>query len=179
MKYTLSEKQVLRRLRIPDFRHITKDKIVKFASLLPRMDPEVAKKALEQFPSFRELAGDIVIHYKEIVDKAFEENRISQQAFYDACNSIIASLQKELDDENIDATERDRIENKMIKVAEMIGEKDRENKGMILTILGGTASFFLLIVGGAAAVLGANNKHSNGGTSLPDNDVEDDDFIEV
>lgn len=37
----------------------------------------------------KDLAGDMVTQYKTIVDKAFEENRISQQAFYDACNSII------------------------------------------------------------------------------------------
>lgn len=89
MKYTLSEKKVLKKLGIPDFRHMTKDKVMSFATMLPYMDPEVAKKALEQFPSFKDLAGDMVTQYKTIVDKAFEENRISQQAFYDACNSII------------------------------------------------------------------------------------------
>ena len=102
MKYTLSEKKVLKKLGIPDFRHMTKDKVMSFATMLPYMDPEVAKKALEQFPSFKDLAGDMVTQYKAIVDKAFEENRISQQTFYDACNSIIQSLQEELRDEHID-----------------------------------------------------------------------------
>lgn len=52
MKRTLSEKKVLKKLGIPDFRHMTKDKVVEFASMLSRMDPEVAKKALEQFPEY-------------------------------------------------------------------------------------------------------------------------------
>ncbi|MBO4218358.1 MAG: hypothetical protein J5887_02475, partial [Erysipelotrichaceae bacterium] len=99
MKYTVSEKKVLKKLRIPDFRHMTKDKVMNFATMLPYMDPEVAKKALEQFPSFKDLAGDMVTQYKAIIDKAFEENRISQQAFYNACNSIIQSLQEELRDD--------------------------------------------------------------------------------
>lgn len=129
MKYTLSEKKVLKKLGIKDFRHMTKDKVVSFASMLPYMNPEVAKKALEQFPSFKDLAGDMVIEYKAIVNAAFEENRVSQKAFYDACNSILESLKTELEDDEIDAVERDRIEDKMIKVAGMIGEKDRENKG--------------------------------------------------
>lgn len=51
MRYNLSEKKVLKKLGIEDFRHMTKDKIVQFASMLPQMDPEVAKKALEQFPA--------------------------------------------------------------------------------------------------------------------------------
>ena len=72
MKYTLSEKKVLKKLGIKDFRHMTKDKVVSFASMLPYMNPEVAKKALEQFPSFKDLAGDMVIEYKAIVNAAFE-----------------------------------------------------------------------------------------------------------
>ena len=35
----------------------------------------------------------------------------------------------------------------------MIGEKDSENKGMILKGLGGVGAFFLVIVATAAAVL--------------------------
>ena len=33
MKYTISEKKVLKKLGISDFRHMTKDKIVKFANM--------------------------------------------------------------------------------------------------------------------------------------------------
>lgn len=177
MKYTLSEKKVLKKLGIPDFRHMTKEKVMSFATMLPYMDPEVAKKALEQFPAFKDLAGDMVIQYKAIVDKAFEENQISQQAFYDACNSILQSLQEELRDDDIDMVERDRIENKMIEVARMIGEKDRENKGMILKTLGGASVFFLAILGGAAALLGSNTHFSSGGDLLADSSDDNDDYI--
>ena len=48
----MSEANVLKKLDIEDFRHITKDKVIKMASMLDKMDPEVAKKALEQFPEF-------------------------------------------------------------------------------------------------------------------------------
>ena len=179
MKYTLSEKKVLKKLGIPDFRHMTKDKVMSFASMLPYMDPEVAKKALEQFPSFKDLAGDMVNQYKAIVDKAFEENRVSQQAFYDACNSIIESLKEELRDDEIDSVERDRIEDKMIKVAAMIGEKDRENKGMILKVLGGAAFFFTVVLAAGATLLGSNSRLSHGGNQLADaDDDQDDDVIE-
>lgn len=50
MNKTLTEKQVLKKLGIPDFRHLSKEKMIKLATMLPHMDPEVAKKALEQFP---------------------------------------------------------------------------------------------------------------------------------
>jgi hypothetical protein len=38
--------QVLKKLDIPDFRHLTKDKVIEFATMVPRMNPEVAKKAV-------------------------------------------------------------------------------------------------------------------------------------
>ena len=63
MQRTISEKKVLKKLGITDFRHMTKDKVVKLASMLPYMDPEVAKKALEQFPAFKDLASDLVSQY--------------------------------------------------------------------------------------------------------------------
>lgn len=162
MKYKLSEKKVLKKLGIPDFRHMTKDKIMSFASMLPFMDPEVAKKALEQFPVFKELACDMVMQYKAVVDKIFDENRVSQQAFYDACNAIIESLQEELRNDDIDSIERDRIENKMIKIAEMIGEKDRDNKIMLFQILSCTAGIVAVCVAASAAILGLKTRFSQG-----------------
>ena len=44
MGKTLTEIQVLDKMGIPDFRHMTKDKVMSFATMLPQMDPEVAKK---------------------------------------------------------------------------------------------------------------------------------------
>ena len=74
MKKLLNEKQVLKKLEIDDFRHITKDKIIKMASILDGMEPEVAKKALEQFPEFSNTAKEILFNYKEILDKAIISN---------------------------------------------------------------------------------------------------------
>lgn len=52
MVHQLSEQRVLKKLEIEDFRHLTKAKVIKLASMLDRVDTEVAKKALEQFPEF-------------------------------------------------------------------------------------------------------------------------------
>ena len=45
MPKTLTEAQVLEKLNIPDFRHLSKDNVMSFASMIQNMDPEVAKKA--------------------------------------------------------------------------------------------------------------------------------------
>ncbi len=169
MAYSMTEKKVLKKLGIPDFKHMTKDKVIKFATMLPYMDPEVAKKALEQFPAFKDLATELVTQYKNAVDKAYESNSKSQDAFYAACNRVIDSLQKELEDDNIDSEERSRIEDKMIDVATMIGEKDSENKGFIMKILAMFVPIAVLFVTSASAILGANSHASSSDEDDKDN----------
>lgn len=61
MQRTISEQRVLKQLGITDFRHMTKGKVVRFASMLSYMDLDVAKKVLEQFPAFKDLAGYLVL----------------------------------------------------------------------------------------------------------------------
>ena len=55
-----TEQQVLKKLDISDFRHLTKEKVIAFATMVPKMNPEVAKKALEQFPNFASTSLDVL-----------------------------------------------------------------------------------------------------------------------
>lgn len=156
MQRTISEQKVLQRLGIQDFRHMTKDKIMRFATMLPYMDPEVAKKALDQFPAFKELAGQLVIEYKNIVSNTLTDNSESQKAFYITCNSILDSLKQEVQRDALSAEERAHLEDKMLQVAIMIAEKDSENKRFLLKLVAVVGFFATGIIGVAAAVLGTN-----------------------
>lgn len=60
------------------------------------MDSEVTEKALEQFLAFKEMTGQLVIEYKIVVDKELSENSVSQNAFYQVCNSIFGGLKQEI-----------------------------------------------------------------------------------
>ena len=137
----LTEQKVLRKLNIEDFRHLTKDKVITMASMLDKMEPEVAKKALEQFPEFSNTAKEMLVGYKDTLDKGLESNRESVQSYYDSCKSIIEVLQKQLDDENLSFEERKYIVDKMLEISRMMGEKDSENKKFIATmaVVGATA----------------------------------------
>ncbi|WP_297960573.1 hypothetical protein [uncultured Ruminococcus sp.] len=170
MKRTIKEKKVLKKLGIPDFRHMTKDKIIKFATMLPYMDPLVAKAALEQFPEFKDMACNIIFQFKESMDTALQHNDKSQDEFYLTCNRIIDSLEKELEKENISSEERDRIEDKMIMIAKMKGEKDTENKKFISRILLGGAGLATFFGVAAASLLGGNSQ-----ASVNENDMIEDD----
>ena len=67
MNKQLTEQQVLHKLEIPNFRHLTKDKVMTFASMLHNMDPIVAKKALEQFPEFAKMMLEVMHDYKSVL----------------------------------------------------------------------------------------------------------------
>ena len=179
MKYSITEKKALKKLGIPDFRHMTKDKVVQFTSMIHKIDPEVAKAAIEQFPEFRGMATDMVNTCKEVVVKLCESNNHSQDQFYSACNSIISSLQKELEMPDLSSSDCDRIENKMIQVAEMIGKKDSENKKFLRKLAAGTLALGALFAGTAAAILGSNSQINAQDGSLDDEEDEKaDDMID-
>ena len=171
MNRTLSEKKALKQLGIPDFRHMTKDKIIQFSSMLHKMDPEVAKAALEQFPEFTNSAKEIVNCLATSIDNLTEANKANTQSCFDICNGIVDSLKEQLKDENLTFEQKMQIEDKMIVVAQMVHEKDSENKKFSIWM---TAAFGLIgtaILGGIASAIGINS--STDGDSSDDEDIID------
>lgn len=152
----MSEAKVLKKLDITDFRHLTKDKVIKMASMLDKMDSEVAKKALEQFPEFTNTTREMLSEYKESLDKGLEFNNESVKAVYDTYNAIIVLLQKELENENLTFGQKKYIIEQMKDVAEKVDKKDTENKRFIA----GMATLATIVVGGTVvaltSVLGGN-----------------------
>lgn len=170
MKYTVTEQKALKKLGITDFKHMTKDKVVKFTSMLPKMDPEVAKAAMEQFPEFCSYGKEVVKSFMSVIDKTLESNKGSVDQFYNTCQEIIHSLQKELENNNLSPDERSRVEDKMILVAQMLSEKDSENKKWYLWIVGIVGALSLGALGTGAAILGGN-------TSIGRSRKEDDEDV--
>lgn len=158
MNRLLTEQKVLKKLGIEDFRHLTKDKVITMASMLDKMDPEVAKKAIEQFPNFSDTMKEILRDYKESLDKAQEANAESVKSFYDSSNIIINSLQKELERNDLTFEEKKYIIDKMVEVNKMKGDKDSENKKFIATMaLLGVATVGI-VAGALSSALGGNTK---------------------
>ena len=167
MSRTLSEQKVLKKLDIPDFRHLTKDKIIAFASLLPQMDTEVAKKALEQFPNFASTSLEVMREYKSILENAIVSNSETTKASIYMYNQVMISLQKMVDDENLTFDERVYILEQMKEIAILVDKKDAESKNTTLNIIGIAGTVALGLVAALSATLG-----SNVAASLPSDDEE-------
>ena len=156
MKRTISEQKVLHKLGIPDFRHMTKEKVVEFATILPKMDPEVAKAAIAEFPNFKDLSLALVDQYKEVIDAVLHENRAGQEAFYEACNLILETMRNELEQEGLTSEDRDRIETRMIDVAQRLQENISENREFLKSIARNAALTMGFVLALCGALLGAN-----------------------
>ena len=161
LKRQISEKDLLRLLDIPSFRHMSRDKLVSFVSALPEIDPEVAKKALEQFPDFASAMVEITGRYKEIIDKCLEGSDADTATVLAACSAINDSIQHELEKDELTFEERERLIDKSIQVVQMMREIDADNKrfrthiirvatvalgiavGALITALGGKANVSL------------------------------------
>lgn len=153
MQKQLTEKEVLKKLDIPDFRHLTKDKVVSFASMVSQMDPAVAQKAIEQFPQFASVTLEALKDYKAVLDKALDKNSESANRCYDIYDKITDVLTKCLGDEDITFEEKKYYIEQLKEIARMAEARDVDNKkfnwGLIVT--GGIA--ILSALGFAAAVL--------------------------
>lgn len=174
-----TEEKVLKKLGIPDFRHMTKDKIVKFASILPRMDPAVAKEAIDQFPQFKEMASELTNALKDMVDKAFKSSEESQKYFFEACNNVIDTLNKELEDDKLDAYEREQIRNHIIQILQMIGDKDTEHKDLVRNIINTAVLGVGFIAASAVAILGGAFLIGSTDASAEDSDTFEGDFTDT
>ena len=126
------------------------------ASMLDRVEPEVAKKAIEQFPEFSKTAKEILEDYKESLDKAMETNEKSTKSYYDTCNEIILSLKKEVEKENLTFEEKEYFFEQMLEVAKMMGEKDSENKKFIACCLAIGAAVVTTTAAILSSTLGGN-----------------------
>lgn len=154
MSKTLTEAQVLKKLNIPDFRHLSKDNVMSFVSMMDRMDPEVAKKALEQFPDFAKVSIEGLNNLKDTVSQAMDDDKESANRFFDMCDSIIDAIKLAMSDGEITFEEKKYCIEKMQEIAKMASEKDSEGKKFKWSLIANYALGAVAFVAATAAVLG-------------------------
>ena len=156
MRNQLTEQEVLQQLNIPNFRYITKDQVMTFASMLQNMEPEVAQKALEQFPEFAKMALEVLKDYKGIMEKTLDENSVSSKQCYDIYNEVMDALKGCLAKDDLSFEEKKYYIEKMMEIAKMTESKDTENKGFNWKIISLGTLAVCTVVGIGASILGVN-----------------------
>ena len=153
----MTEDDLMRELEIDDWRHMTKDKVVHFASNLHKLDPEVAKKALEQFPNFTSFATGMVNHYKDVIMQVLNNNEKGASAYYSICNGIIESLKEVLKQDELTFEQKQYVISDMIQLSNNVADMHREDQknglkiiGMVGTVLLGAIVVIAKLFGGSS-----------------------------
>ena len=152
--------QVKEYLNIPDFRHITRDKLIQFVSAIPDMDREVAIKTIEQFPEFSGCAKVMVAHYESMCDSILSENGDSVQSVMAGYKQTLGVLGTLASADDIDPADKRYFADKMVEVADKMAAFDTSNKEFLAGILKGFACFAGAVIVACAAVLGVRVRGS-------------------
>ena len=154
MERSLEEQKLLDKLGIKDFRHMTKDKIVAFASELPNMDPQVAIEAIRQFPEFAKTSLQLVDVMQKGMSEVLDKADTSQKTVYKEYSALLDSLRAKLMQPNLSMEEHDHIFEQMKQVIELMHNMDKENKDFLQKVLGTVVGGVAVIATASAAVLG-------------------------
>lgn len=166
LSHTLSEQKVLKKLGIDNFRQLSKKKVLKLASMIHEMDPEVAKKALEQFPEFEKTTLDVVNNYHESFKQLLASSNETSSKAFETHEYAIKILENELNVDELSFEQRMVILDKIADINAAIRDMRREiaQEHLIAHIATGLATVTAIIA--SAAILGVN-------LNLPKSDDEE------
>lgn len=157
----LSEKKVLRKLRLKDWRGLRKEHYLQLVNMLPQMDVEVAKKCLEMVPELANVVLNSTSSIKEYGNEVLKSNEFNMQALRAGTMETRAILKMQLEKPDLTEDERVDLNDRLLEVLRMEYKKDTENKEYLMAIakyvLGGI-TFGLTLVGTAIGVSGAMRK---------------------
>ncbi|WP_234532931.1 hypothetical protein [Streptomyces shenzhenensis] len=148
MKYK-DEDEIKRALGIDSWRHLSKDKMVRFVAMMPDMGTEVALKIVEQFPAFKEFAQNVVDAIKKSHESTLSANKESQEHVHRAYQDLRETLKRELDKDDLTWEQKRELIEKMQEAVREESQKDSENKNFL-----DGALKKVMLVGGAALALG-------------------------
>lgn len=148
MKYK-NENEIKQALGIDSWRHLSKEKMVKFVAMMPDMDTEVALKIVEQFPEFKTFALNVMDAVKKSHESTLSANKESQEYVHLAFQDFRETLKRELERGELTWEQRREILEKMQEAVREEAQKDSENKRFL-----DGALKKVVMVGGAAIALG-------------------------
>jgi hypothetical protein len=158
MRYK-NEAEIKQALGIESWRHLSKDKMIRFAAMMPDMGTEVALKIVEQFPTFKDFAMGVIGAVEKAHESTLSGNNQSQDHFHRACQETREILKDELNKDYLSPEEKKSIIEQLMELARMEFQKDSENKQFldagfkkVLAVAGVALALGVAFVGGKVMV---------------------------
>lgn len=123
-------------LGIDSWRNLSKDKVIRFAGMMPRMAPEVAMKIIEQYPEFKEQVLKGLKTIKKAHESTLVANEKSQNQAFVTIERTMEMLQGELDKENVSSEDKRFLVENYMETTRLAVSKDSENKKFLDTMFG-------------------------------------------
>lgn len=127
MRYS-NEVEIKQALGIESWKNLSKDKMIRFAAMMPDMDTEVALKIIEQFPVFKDFAVDVVDSMENGLEATLSANKKSQKHVHKAFSEIRDILKGELSQEDLSWEQKRYIIEQIQETGRLEYLKDSENK---------------------------------------------------
>lgn len=170
MRYK-NEDQIKKALGIDSWRHLSKDKMVRFVAMMPDMSTEVALKIVEQFPAFKDFAKNAVDMMQKAHESTLTANERSQEHVHRAFQEIREILRRELDKGDLTWEQRKYLIEQIQETGRQQSQKDSENKKFLDGALGKALA--------GAGVLAALGVAFVGGRVLAENKDGPEDTLEA
>lgn len=153
MEYTENEKQMLALLERNNFRNLSKNDLISYASKLNELRPEVAARVIAQFPELVSLIKSSLAEYKGMLDtivasdnesiklayaifnQEIDKSNISRKEFIDFADKVRADLSKCLDNPKLNPEERKDIFEREMEILRMVEHKDSEIRGKEMEVV--------------------------------------------
>jgi len=144
MDYTPKEQEILSVMERTDFKNLSKNDFISFASKLGELRPEVAAQALAQFPELANMIRSTMSEYKGMLDTVVESDDKSLAQIYGILNTelsgagdsrreyiefadkVRSDLSKCLDNPNLTSEQQKEIRDQEMEVLRMVDKKDTE-----------------------------------------------------
>ena len=144
MEYTNTERQVLSLMKRTDFKNLSKNDVLSYASKLNELRPEVAQQVLAQFPELAKLIQATMVEYKDILEKIVTSDDESTDQVYailnkeldgaserrkeyiEFANKVRSDLSKCLDNPDLTQEQQKDIIDRQMEIFRAVDKKDTE-----------------------------------------------------
>jgi len=145
------EESTKKAMGIPDWRHVSKDKVIELVSSLQSLDKETARELIQKFPRLADLVESGQHSFGKLQERVLGSNEATMVELHKALDEQRRMLEKELDRPGISDEERRAIRAEYKTNIDDVKTKDSENK----SFLDNAQKYGIAVVGAGALVAGA------------------------
>lgn len=156
MKKSANEEQTQNKLGIANISQFAKDTLIEICS--SKIDPEIAKKAIEKFPEYAKSFEMFVEGSRKNMAEVTRSNDESMAKVHSGYDKTLEYLREQASNDQLTFDEKMKLIEKMNTINDKKHEADRENKIFLSEMSNGNFTTVVILLIPIIAVLGGSFK---------------------